>query len=42
MAGYALDNSWDKAKRRLALLEQYLDPMTKRRIEALKVGEGSR
>jgi SAM-dependent methyltransferase len=42
MSGYALDNSWDKAKRRLALLEQYLDPMTKRRIEALKVGEGSR
>jgi len=26
MTGYALDNSWDRAKRRLELLEQYLDP----------------
>ena len=31
MAGYALDNSWERARRRLSLLEQYLDPMTKRR-----------
>lgn len=31
MTGYALDNSWDEAKRRLALLELYLDPKTKRR-----------
>jgi SAM-dependent methyltransferase len=42
MSGYALDNSWEKAKRRLALLEQYLDPMTKRRLGALGVREGSR
>jgi SAM-dependent methyltransferase len=42
MAGYALDNSWDRAKRRLALLEQYLDPMTKRRMNALGVCQGSR
>jgi SAM-dependent methyltransferase len=41
MAGYALDNSWDRAKRRLALLEQYLDPMTKRRMCALGVCRGS-
>ena len=42
MSGYALDNSWDKAKRRLALLEFYLDPMTKRRIGALGLREGAR
>jgi SAM-dependent methyltransferase len=41
LAGYALDNSWDRANRRLALLEQYLDPMTKRRMRALGVGQGS-
>lgn len=40
MPGYALDNSWDRAKRRLSLLEQYLDPMTKRRATALGVGAG--
>jgi hypothetical protein len=37
MADYALDNSWDKAGRRLSLLEQYLDPMTKRRMTALGI-----
>jgi SAM-dependent methyltransferase len=42
MSGYALDNSWEKAKRRLALLEHYLDPMTKRRFGALGLGEGAR
>lgn len=42
MPGYALDNSWDRAKRRLALLEQLLDPMTQRRLTTLGVGEGSR
>ena len=42
MTGYALDNSWDRAKRRLSLLEQYLDPMTKRRLSMLGVGLGSR
>jgi hypothetical protein len=29
VSGYALDNSWDRAKRRLALLECFLDPKTK-------------
>lgn len=42
MSGYALDNSWDRARRRLALLEHYLDPMTKRRMTALGVGQGWR
>jgi ubiquinone/menaquinone biosynthesis C-methylase UbiE len=38
--GYALDNSWDLAQRRLSLLEQYLDPMTRRRMSALGLREG--
>jgi SAM-dependent methyltransferase len=42
MADYALDNSWDRAKRRLSLSEQYLDPMTKRRMTALGIHEGLR
>src|SRR5262249_1533795 len=42
MTSYALDNSWDRARRRLALLEQYLDPMTKRRVTALGISEGWR
>jgi SAM-dependent methyltransferase len=42
MTGYALDNSWDKAKRRLALLEFYLDPKTKRRALSLGLGGGWR
>jgi SAM-dependent methyltransferase len=42
MTCYALDNSWDKAKRRLALLESFLDPKTKRRIAALGVATGWR
>lgn len=42
MTGYALDNSWDRAKRRLALLEFYLDPKTKRRALALGLGKGWR
>jgi SAM-dependent methyltransferase len=41
MSGYALDNSWERAKRRLNLLENYLDPMTKRRFKGLGLGEGS-
>ena len=41
MADYALDNSWDRARRRLSLLEQYLDPITKRRITALGIPPGS-
>lgn len=42
MSDYALDNSWRHANRRLALLEQMLDPMTQRRIEMLGVGHGAR
>ncbi|MGH7744675.1 MAG: class I SAM-dependent methyltransferase, partial [Candidatus Dormibacteria bacterium] len=42
MADYALDNSWGMAKRRLSLLEQYLDPMTKRRMMALGIHQGLR
>ncbi len=42
MADYALDNSWDRARRRLSLLEQYLDPMTKRRMTALGIHSGLR
>jgi hypothetical protein len=32
MAKYALDNAWDRARRRLTLLEQRLDPITQRRL----------
>ena len=42
MTGYALDNSWNNAKRRLALLEFYLDPKTKRRALALGLTQGWR
>ncbi|WP_051661172.1 methyltransferase domain-containing protein [Bosea sp. 117] len=42
MSGYALDNSWNQANRRLALLEQLLDPMTMRRLTALGLGPGAR
>jgi len=38
--GYALDNSWDRSRQRLSLLEQYLDPMTRRRMSALGLREG--
>jgi SAM-dependent methyltransferase len=40
MANYALDNAWDQARRRLALLEQHLDPMSYRRLAALGVSPG--
>jgi hypothetical protein len=40
MAKYALDNAWERARRRLALLEQHLDPMTQRRPLALGVSHG--
>jgi SAM-dependent methyltransferase len=40
MTGYALDNSWDRARRRLTLLEHILDPKTKRRMQALGVSRG--
>jgi SAM-dependent methyltransferase len=42
MTNYALDNAWDRAKQRLLLLEQHLDPMTQRRIAALGVSPGWR
>jgi SAM-dependent methyltransferase len=42
MPDYALDNSSDWAKRRLSLLEQYLDPMTQRRIASLGIRAGWR
>lgn len=40
MTDYALDNSWDRAKRRLARLEEYLDPLTQRRMMKLKICAG--
>jgi SAM-dependent methyltransferase len=40
--GYALDNAWQEARRRLALLEASLDPATQRRMTALGVGQGWR
>lgn len=40
MADYALDNAWEKARRRLALLEQQLDPLSQRRLAELGVSEG--
>lgn len=40
MAKYALDNAWERAKRRLTLLEQHLDPMTERRLAMLGVDHG--
>jgi hypothetical protein len=40
MANYSLSNAWDHARRRLALLEQYLDPITHRRISSLGLGKG--
>jgi len=42
MATYTLDNAWDQAKQRLALLEQHLDPMTRRRLRTVGVSEGWR
>jgi SAM-dependent methyltransferase len=42
MADYALDNSWDRARRRLSLLERQLDPATKRRLVELGIQNGSR
>ncbi len=42
MAKYALDNAWERARRRLSLLENYLDPMTQRRLAALGVNQGWR
>ena len=40
--GYAFPHSAEDESRRLQLLEQRLDPLTKRRIQRLGVGKGSR
>lgn len=40
--GYALDNAWQQARQRLALLEQELDPATQRRLLRAGVGSGWR
>jgi SAM-dependent methyltransferase len=40
MAQYSLDNAWERGRRRLALLEQHLDPITQRRLLALGVKDG--
>ena len=40
MANYSLSNAWDDARRRLALLEQYLDPITHRRLSRLGLRKG--
>ncbi len=42
MGRYALDNAWERAKRRLSLLEQHLDPMTQRRLLAIGLSRGWR
>ena len=40
MANYSLSNAWENARQRLALLEQYLDPITHRRLSGLGLGKG--
>ena len=40
MANYSLSNAWENARRRLALLEQYLDPITYRRLSSLGLDKG--
>jgi SAM-dependent methyltransferase len=42
MQNYSLSNAWENARRRLALLEQYLDPITQRRLTGLGLGKGWR
>jgi SAM-dependent methyltransferase len=39
---YAFPHSGESESRRLELLEQRLDPLTKRRVERLRVGKGAR
>ena len=39
MASYSLSNAWESARRRLALLEQHLDPITHRRLFGLGLGK---
>jgi SAM-dependent methyltransferase len=40
MEQYVLDNAWDRARRRLSLLEHHLDPMSRRRLLALGLTSG--
>jgi SAM-dependent methyltransferase len=40
MSAYAFDNAWRQARRRLALLEECLDPATFRRIKPLGIADG--
>jgi len=40
MPNYSLSNAWENARRRLALLEQHLDPITHRRLFGLGLGKG--
>ena len=40
MANYSLSNAWENARQRLALLEQYLDPITHRRLSGLGLDKG--
>ena len=40
MSGYSLDNTWNQASQRLALLEGQLDPISQRRLTGLGVGDG--
>ena len=40
MEQYTLQNAWDRARRRLALLGQHLDPLSQRRLTALGVQAG--
>ncbi len=42
MEQYALANAWERARRRLTLLEQQLDPMSQRRLTALGLKTGWR
>jgi len=37
---YALANAWDNARRRLGLLERYLDPITRQRLSELGIRPG--
>ena len=42
MTEYSLDNAWDQASRRLALLENQLDPISHRRLRTTGLGAGWR
>ncbi len=42
MTEYSLDNTWGQAGRRLALLENQLDPISHRRLRTTGLGEGWR